>query len=430
MRRPTIISLILLSSACRGAPPESRQPAPTAGPGTAETYGLATAAMRERDWATALRHVLRADSLAPDHPSIVRQLARVHARSGDTAAALATLRRLLPHGLSTGLDADSAFMPYAALPAFRALERELAANAAPIIRSDTSFRYGGPAMRHEGMTHVVRGRRAHFLLGAMSGDSARIVEIDAATAAARDVVPVTPGTFLGMKVDARGRLWVANVLGSAAGANPDRKSELRSYDVATGRLLTRHPSPEDGRPHLFNDLVVLPDGRVVLTDSDAGTAYLLRPGAERLEVLAPSTPDFSGLNGIALSRDGRTAFVAHLEGISAVRLSDGRRTRLRHAPGIATSGIDGMYRCGDRLIAIQAIVGHDRIAAFRLNARGDSIVALETLERSHPAYGFPATGTIVGDTLHYIARRRPAQPPAAGDTTSALVLRLPLGRCD
>jgi sugar lactone lactonase YvrE len=170
------------------------------------------------------------------------------------------------------------------------------------------------------------------------------------------------------------------------------------------------------------------DGRAVLTDSDAATVYLLRPGAERLEVLVPSTPDFSGPNGIALSRDERTAYVAHLEGISAVRLADGRRTRLRHARGIATSGIDGMYRCGDRLVAIQALVGHDRIAAFRLSASGDSIVSVTTLERSHPAFAAPATGTIVNDTLHYIARRRPSR--VTGDTTSALVLRLPVGRCD
>jgi sugar lactone lactonase YvrE len=91
-----------------------------------------------------------------------------------------------------------------------------------------------------------------------------------------------------MKIDATGKsLWACTADGDPAeGANTARRSYLFRFDLATGKTLQKIPSPEGGR-HLFNDLAISNGGEIYLTDSEEGTVYRLRPGADAVERLLP-----------------------------------------------------------------------------------------------------------------------------------------------
>jgi hypothetical protein len=65
------------------------------------------------------------------------------------------------------------------------------------------------------------------------------------------------------------------------------------------------------------------------------------------------------------------------------------------------------------------------VVLFQLNRKGDAIVSAKVLERRHPEFRSPSTGTVMGDEFHYIARRGKLNR-AGADSSSALVLRLPL----
>jgi hypothetical protein len=430
--RRLVIAAAFIAAACSSSPPKSDPVAAPAPFVTAvDAYSLASAATRAGDHALALRHLRRADSLAPDYPVIVLQLARTHARMRDTSAALRQLERLATLGYGGRLVDDTALAPLRSLPAFQRIAGAAAINAEPLIRSDTSFVIAEPGLAFEGMTHAGSRERPTFYLGAMRAGTARIIQVDGASRAIRDLVPDVPGTFLGLHLDRAGRLWTAHVDRSfpdPPGRPTPTGAALHVYDATTGTLQRRYPSPADGRMHLFNDVVAVPDGRVFITDSDANAVYVLDSGADSLAVFVPPAVDFTGPNGITLSADGSRLYVATLEGIVSVALRDGRRTRLARPAELAVVGIDGLYACGRNLIAVQGWTSYDRMMLFRLNAAGDSIVGGEILERQHPAYQAPSTGTIVGRDFHYIAARSRAR--TAADSSSALVLRLPLGgRC-
>ena len=430
-RRARIACLaVIASSACSTVPPTpipASTPTPAAFVTAAESYSLASAATRAGDHALALRHLRRADSLAPAHPVIILQLARAFVRVRDTSAALRALDRVALLGHGGRLDQDTALASLAALPAFQSVAARVAANGQPHVASDTSFVIAEPGLGFEGMTHGGPPARPVFYLGAMRGGTARILRVDGATGSVTDLVKGVPGSFLGLHLDRDGRLWAAHTVRSfpaAPGEPATPGSALHLYDPATGALRGRYPSPSDGRSHLFNDLVVMPDGRVFVTDSDANTVYVLHPGADSLAVFVPPATDFTGPNGITMSSSGSRLYVATLEGIQSVSLRDGRRERLGRSPEITTVGIDGLYACGRDLIGIQGWTGFDRVMRFRLNASGDSIVGGAAIERQHAAYQAPSTGTIVGRELHFIAARE--RRATATDSSSALVLRVPL----
>ncbi|GAA3377227.1 SMP-30/gluconolactonase/LRE family protein [Streptomyces racemochromogenes] len=112
-------------------------------------------------------------------------------------------------------------------------------------------------------------------------------------------------TANGLRVDARGRLWVTD---STAGVSV--------YDTATGARLARF-EVDPAVPHFVNDLVVTPDGTAYLTDSVRAVVYRvtpaqLRAGSGPLEVaydlgrhITPPPPGRFTLNGITADRDGR-----------------------------------------------------------------------------------------------------------------------------
>jgi hypothetical protein len=101
-------------------------------------------------------------------------------------------------------------------------------------------------------------------------------------------------------------------------------------------------------------------------------------------------------------------------------------------PGVPTTGVDGLYVCGNALIAVQNVVGIDRVAWLDLAPDGMSVVGGKVLEQRHPAARQPTTGVVDGDQFFYVvtsdvARQRSAGPllPATGPRNT-VVLRLKL----
>jgi streptogramin lyase len=206
------------------------------------------------------------------------------------------------------------------------------------------------------------------------------------------------------------------------------------------RLLrtAHHRAPDDGRPHMFNDLAVTADGGVHVTDSEEGALYRLRSGGSAVERVYGDDVNFTYPNGIALSPDGGRLFVAHIEGISRFELDAPRPAMVRMpAPaGVPTTGIDGLYACGQGVLGVQNRMGFQQVTYFTLDASGRRITGARALERRHPAHDSATTGAVVGDEFHYIAnaqlRRLGPDWRVAPDDRAALplILRLPLdGAC-
>jgi sugar lactone lactonase YvrE len=253
----------------------------------------------------------------------------------------------------------------------------------------------------ENVAHDPRDRS--FYVG--STRKGKIVRVDSSRRVSDFVPAGSDGVWMivGMKIDPARRLLWANTSAASNFVGLEKKDEgraaLLAYDLRTGRRVARIELA-DGRPHFFNDLVVLANGDVVLTDMAGGALYRLRQGARALETIA-APGSLTDPNGIAAAPDEASFYVAHRGAIVRVRASDGSVSPLAHPDSVAVGGIDGLYVHDGSLIAVQS--GRRRVVRFPLDAGGDRVNGIEVLEANHPIFMNPTTGVVVGDDFYYIA---------------------------
>jgi hypothetical protein len=94
----------------------------------------------------------------------------------------------------------------------------------------------------------------------------------------------------------------------------------------------------------------------------------------------------------------------YTDGLYRVSLADGVVARLQLPGAMAIDyGIDGLYRHGNRLVAIQNGMRPHRVTAFDLSDDGTQIAGARILAANLPAFDEPTLGAIHGDSLYFVA---------------------------
>jgi hypothetical protein len=151
-----------------------------------------------------------------------------------------------------------------------------------------------------------------------------------------------------------------------------------------------------------SDIAAGPHGTVYASDPEGGGIYRAPAGATELSVLvAPGT--LRSPQGLAVSADGRRLYVSDYRyGVAMIDLSSGAATRLASDVAVALDGIDGLWRHGEELIAVQNGTSPMRIIALRLSGDGLRIVGHRTLEQAHPDWTEPLGGSVAAGSLYYV----------------------------
>ena len=392
------VSLAATASPDRGSSQER------SGPHGMDAYRKAVGAMREKHYDEAVVHLEAVLAAAPSHPGVMAALARASLAAGKPEAALSWLDRAV--SLGGGLEAlrDDALVKLLETAGGRAIKGRADALRQPAGSMEAAFRVAERDLIPEGIAYDPATRS--FFLGSIR--KRKIVRIGP-DGRVSDFVPSKRDgllAVLGMKVDPRRRvLWAASEASeSMIDGTPGEtgRSAVCAYDLGSGKLIGVYRTPPEATRHLFNDLVVDSAGDVLVTDSEEGTVYAIPKRTGRLERLFPAgTWDYP--NGIALSADQRTAYVAHAWGVSLVDRTTGRMRELEAPAGVTLAGIDGLVRDGRTLIAVQNGFEPMRVAAFELNDSGDRVESARTLARSHPDFDIPTTGVVAGGAYCFIA---------------------------
>jgi hypothetical protein len=178
------------------------------------------------------------------------------------------------------------------------------------------------------------------------------------------------------------------------------RTELLHFD-ASGGLLGRF-KPDDLAKHGFNDLVIRKNGEVITTDSLANKVFQFDPATRAFKALPIHRPLFYP-NGIALSEDDHSLYVADSLGVVIVDLLSGESHDVNPGPKSTLAGIDGLYWHNGSLIAIQNGIGSPRIAAFHLSNDGLRVTRTTVLENRSNFCVLPTTGAIRGSDFYFIA---------------------------
>jgi hypothetical protein len=197
-----------------------------------------------------------------------------------------------------------------------------------------------------------------------------------------------------------------NSIGWIASANidgsPDDPARFTGLYGLTGDFadLLRIPAPQGVK---LSDLAAGPDGTVYASDPQGGGIYRARRDSAQLTALvAPGT--LRSPQGLAVSADGQRLYVSDYRyGLAMIDLASGAVSRLTSDVPAALDGIDGLWRDGDTLIAVQNGTSPMRISAFTLSADGTRITGHRILEQAHPDWTEPLGGNIAGGALTYVS---------------------------
>jgi sugar lactone lactonase YvrE len=233
----------------------------------------------------------------------------------------------------------------------------------------------------------------------------KIVRVDAKGEATDFVAPRQDGLWsvIGIKIHPTRRvLWVCSFDGEnleGFKSSDTRASGVFAFNLDTGKLIRKWTLEKPGEVHAFNDIVLTRGNDAYVTHMfDEAAVYKISDQTQKLEVLA-RPKGLKDPNGITISPDERTLFVAGAAGIYAVDSKTGASRTLKAAEGDSLGNVDGLYYYRGSLIAIHMT----SVRRHRLDKSLTQVLTTEILEADHPLFDTPTTGVIVGEDFFYVA---------------------------
>ena len=393
-------------SAGAAAPAATASPQADSAREARAAYRRSVVAYRNRDVANARREMATAAAWWPTQQVYLEGAARLAALARDTADAARWLGRLADLGIGAPVDRDTTFRAFSGAAVFDAAISRLRLATAPVPRSRVRLTLSDTMLHPEGI--ALDARTGRWFVGSVRQRRVVVVERDGS---AHDFVRAggdgIAGVF-GMAVDAMRRtLWVATTgLPRMEGfTSPDSgRVGVNGYDLDSGRLRRMAWMARDSSTaHTFGDVAVAPTGDVYVSDSQAPWIARLPLGGDSLERFV-THPLFRSLQGMAITPDGRTMFVAdYSHGLLRIDLASRSVTPLGAPPNATLLGVDGLYLHRGALIGVQNGVTPPRLARFCLDAAGRRVRRVETLDRNPSLVDEPTLGAISGDSVFYVA---------------------------
>lgn len=388
----------------------------------AAIHGRMAAAWQEEDIPALAAAIHEGLAVRPDYPPLLYNLAIAEDRLQRPEAALDVLARLAEMGLSfpagtqdfPALIAEARFAPIAAR---LATNGQPSGDAEPFLRAT-----GETGFLPEGIA-IDPASGALFLGSVRQGRILRHQAEHGWSVFAADDPQHLWGVF-GMAV-AGGLLWVAtSAVDEAAAAPPEVRglAAINAYRLADGRRVVHCPS---AGPAVFGDL--LPDADGVWVSDSTGGVLLLDPESCRYQELVPPGAMVSP-QGIAPDGDAHLLVADYRGGLYRVSKADGSLQRMAVPRDITVYGIDGLYRAGDWLIAVQNGITPHRVIALRQARDAARITALQVLAAALPEFDEPTLGVVHGEHFLFVANA--GWPHYAAGATSTpgtpLVMSVPL----
>ncbi len=371
-------------------------------PGWREYNRAATAAIAAGDTAGYQRALRALQQNVGATPRLAARLANAAFVTHDTAAGKSWLERLAAMGVPMDSGLVRTYGRVAGTDALVQLRSTSVAAARTVDSSTIAWSFADPGLLAEDLGYDASHKR--FLV--TSAHRGGVYAVDEHGGVSRFAPsPAKLWGLLGLAVDStRHILWVTTAAFPGTtnySAADSGKSALLAYDLNSARMIATY-APIDPGPHAFGDITLAPDGSVYVGDGFGGGVYVLHSGATALKAVAPRGT-FSSPQTPVVSRDGRRLFVPdYTYGIASISLETGRWHWLRHADSLALSGIDGLYRQGDDLIAVQNGLSPNRIS--RLAVIGDSLVTRTEVLGRGGEISDVNHAHILGNRIYFIAR--------------------------
>jgi len=357
-------------------------------------------ARKNMNWSASLTSARELATFLNESPDSLLELARAEVHVGNLQDASRELEQFVRMGQAADLvEKSPEFTPLREAASFADIQKGMKLNSTSTSLSSTAFELSDSALLPEDIDYDQNSR--HFFITSVR--EKKIVSSDL-TGVIHDLAKAADGwPMLAIKVDSQRQIvWATEVALNGFVLAPEAdwgRSAVLCYALKDGKLLRRVEAP---RGAALGDMVLMPNGDIIVSDGEGGGVYRLRVNGQRLEridngeFISPQTP--------AVHPDGKHVFVPdYVRGIGLLEIATKRVNWLPMDGRFALNGIDGLYFDRGRLIAVQNGTSPERVVAFALGSTLAKIRAEKIIERSTETLGDPTHGVIIGDDFYYIA---------------------------
>jgi streptogramin lyase len=375
-----------------------------ASPALADAYGDARAdliaAYQARDYPRMREAAHAALDARPGYPGALFNLALADVLAGDAVASLKIMRSLAARGVDYAIEDAEEFVPLRTLSGWSDFRRSIGELREPVGEATVAYSFDEGDFVPEG---IAIGPAGELYLGSIRHGT--IVRIDGGVRRIGDPAGGHWSVF-GMRLDTHGGLWFASAavpeFAGASEADAGRTG-LFYLEPETRAVSVRALLPDDGQARVLGDLVIADADTIYATESLTGALYRYSIAAGRFtELLGPGA--LRSMQGLVVDRGGHHLYVAdYVGGLFRVSLEDLTIERVRSPDSICLFGIDGLYRHGAELIAVQNGIKPNRVVALTLSGDGLAVEASRVLARNLPQFDEPSLGALAGDDFYFVA---------------------------
>ncbi len=333
----------------------------------------------------------------PAYPGALFNLALAEVLSGDSVASLHTLNTLLTRGIDFGADEMDEFGPLRDVPGWDAYRQGIDALYKPVGEAQVALQLDIDRFVPEGIAFDANGTA---YLGSIH--QGQLIKV----AGEPRIISDRAGhwSVFGMRFHADGGLWFASaaIEQMAAVGDDAGKTGLFRINTETGAVTHSAILPKNADSQLLGDLIIKGD-TVFTTDSLSGAVYRFDIDTRKYTAIV-DPGEMGSPQGLVLDASGRFLYVAdYIGGLYRVSLASGSTVKLAVPDSTTDYGIDGLYRHGNELIAIQNGIRPHRVVAFRLSDDGLGIEGSRTLASNLPEFDEPTLGAVRGDNFYFVA---------------------------
>lgn len=371
-----------------------------------------------QDFEPAIKQIQARIAQRPDDPTLYYFLSSFQARAkrfDDATASMAKVGELGDGFLAPG---EFGFENLKDHAPFQQLKAGMSRSLPMATAATVAFRIPDKTFIPEGIAHDKSGDS--FYVGSVAqrkivriGRDGKVVAFSKPADGLHEV--------LGMAIDQRKRLLYAVSTSGVSVQDKPHNSVVR-YDLATGAKSAEFIVPSARQ---LNDLAIHPDGSLFVTDSALGQVFRIDTASGQHSVFIP-TGTLGGTNGIALSADATTLYIAHSTGLARADVATAKVERINSPARQSLAAIDGLYVVDGDLVGIQSVTNPGRVIRISLG-RANDVSHVETLlSHHHPDIDQPTTGAVVDGSLFLLAATQVSRYTGPGKIGDPATLREPV----
>lgn len=356
----------------------------------------AASSYKAKDFSQMLEEIKKAHALRPQHQSLIYYLAIAYSLNNHVDSANYRLREVISIDAKNYDVKRDDFENIKSTQAYKDLTDYQYEMMKSIINSDTAFMIWDSELHIEDVAY--NPYQKSYLLSSINKRNIYSFKNGELKPLFEKSFPLS---ITGMAVQGN-LLWFtgAGFLEGGLDKNDSKfeTSKLYKADLNNGVLLDSI-WVEDNQKHIFGDVVLTEDHKILVSDSKTNTIYRLENGklAEWVR-----SDEILSLQGIA--QIGERYFLAdYSQGLFVYDTLQNRIQKIQTPPDLALKGIDGLYAYKNGIVAIQNGVTPHRITYLQFDEEFKKVRSFKYLEKNHPAMDEPTLGYIQNDSLFYIA---------------------------